>query len=48
MADQDKPKPFKCPDCGRFSRDGWEVAISEFNVSWGAICSVHGDWQDSS
>jgi hypothetical protein len=48
MADQDKPKPFKCPDCGRFSRDGWEVVISEFNASWGAICSIHGDWQDSS
>lgn len=40
--------PFNCPTCGRFSRDGWEVQ-GEHNddVRWGAICKVHGDWQNS-
>lgn len=40
-------KPFKCPECGKFSRDGWEVAMSEYSVMWGAICPEHGDWRDS-
>lgn len=39
--------PFKCPYCGRFSKDGWETWISEYTGMWGAACKEHGEWRDS-
>lgn len=43
-------KPLHCPHCGRFSRESWDHASGTQNgtvYTWGGICLIHGEWEDS-